>query len=82
MTTKLDWHISKTPTTGRVVAIWDEGCGYWAAIPQTMTLQDAAFAFAVGYDHHDYVGSISCNATLFVDGVEIESLDFTLADSE
>ena len=52
-TSKLDWRTSRIPTTGRVAAISDEGCGYWAALPETMTLQDAADAFGVGYDYND-----------------------------
>lgn len=79
----LDWQCDgEAPTTGRVAKVSDEGCGYWAIIPDDFTLENVIEAFENGYDYGDYVGEIKCFAAIENDGEETESKHFTLDNSE
>ena len=82
-TQKLNWdYYAKSPKTGRIAEVSDEGCGYWASIPAEMTIGEVIASFTEGYDFGDFAGEIKCFAAIKVDGEEVEFKHFTLDNSE
>lgn len=78
-TQKLNWDFfAKSPKTGRIAEVSDEGCGYWASIPADMTMDEVITSFREGYDFGDFTGEIKCFAAIKMDGEEVDFKHFTL----